>query len=183
MDERRQQRPARPFTPERAWQYLLFLLSRRAYTVGELRQRLSRRGLPEADAEPLLRRLVELALVDDSAYTEQYVHARKASRGRLVLRRELRRKGVDEELVEQELSALTPHQQAQAATELLQRNAWRYRPTDEPPPTSESDESAYQRRQKRYQARSKAFAFLARRGFGAEAAGRAVDEVGWFGDD
>lgn len=180
--DRRQRKP-RPFTPERAWEYLLFILSRRAYTVGELRERLLRRGLPEADAEPLLARLAELALVDDNAYSEQYVHARKATRGRLVLRRELRRKGVDEQLVEQQLSDLTPDQQAAAATALLLRNAWRYMPAQEDEALVESDADAYQRRQKRYQARSKAFAFLARRGFGADAAARAVEEVGWFGDD
>src|SRR5690606_33157442 len=59
-----EERKPKPFTPERAWNYLLWLLARRSYTVSELRQRLERRGLPEADAEPLLERLVELRLVD-----------------------------------------------------------------------------------------------------------------------
>jgi regulatory protein len=184
-------RPRKPFTAERAWEYLLFILARRSYTVAELRQRLARRGLPEDEGEPLLARLVELRLVDDALYAEQYVHSRQAARGRSALMRELRRKGVDEELVEQELADLTPEQQAEAATELLERNAWRYRPGEEAEASSDetssdeasSDEEAYQRRERLYKARAKAFAFLARRGFGADAAAAAVERVGWFDDD
>ncbi|NLG08384.1 MAG: regulatory protein RecX [Deinococcales bacterium] len=179
----REARPRKPFTAERAWEYLLFILARRSYTVAELRQRLERRGLPAEEGEPLLERLVELRLVDDALYAEQYVHARQAARGRSALRRELRRKGVDEELVEQELADLTPEQQTEAATELLERNAWRYRPTAEAEAESASDEEAYQRRERLYKARAKAFAFLARRGFGADAAAAAVERVGWFDDD
>ena len=59
-DRGRRERKPKPFTPERAWNYLLFLLSRRAYTVAELRERLLRRGLPDGEAEPLLTRLQEL---------------------------------------------------------------------------------------------------------------------------
>ncbi len=176
------QRPRKPFTPERAWEYLLFILARRMYTVAELRQRLARRGLPEADAEPLLARLVELRLVDDALYAEQYVHSRRTGRGRIALRQELNRKGVDEELVEQELEQLTPEQQADAATDLLRRNAWRYRPSDDDADAN-GDEEAYERRQRLYKARSKAFAFLARRGFGADAAAAALESVGWFDAD
>lgn len=193
------ERKPKPFTPERAWNYLLWLLARRSYTVSELRQRLERRGLPEADAEPLLARLVELRLVDDALYAEQYVNSRQAARGRSALRRELQRKGVAEELVEKELEELTPDQQADAATELLERNAWRYRPGgragadgrdaegrddgDEMDGDVVTEEDAYARRERLYRARSKAFAFLARRGFGADAAATALERVGWFDAD
>ncbi|MFA7460250.1 MAG: regulatory protein RecX, partial [Trueperaceae bacterium] len=84
----------KPLTKERAWNYLLYILARRSYTVAELREKLLRRGLPAAEAEPLLQRLHELRLVDDSTFAEQYVSSRKRARGRLVLRRELQRKGV-----------------------------------------------------------------------------------------
>lgn len=181
---RRGPRSSKPFTPERAWNYLLFILARRQYTVAELRERLLRRGLPAEEAEPLLERLAELKLVDDAMYAEQYVSSRKGSRGRLVLRRELNRRGVSEDLVEHELSELSPEQQAEAATTLLTKNAWRY----QPPAAAEqggveTDEEAHERWNELRKARAKAFAFLARRGFTAEAAGQALERVGWFDDD
>ncbi len=186
----RERRQPRPFTPERAWNYLLFILSRRSYTVAELRERLERRGLASSDAEPLLTRLVELALVDDATYVEQYVNSRREARGRLALRRELKRKGVATELVERELEGLSAAQQAEAATALLERQAWRYRPADHDGTDEASDASGplddrqeYELRERRYRARTKAFAFLARRGFGVDAATAALERVGWFEDE
>ncbi|MFA7461131.1 MAG: regulatory protein RecX, partial [Trueperaceae bacterium] len=131
-----------------------------------------------------LQRLHELRLVDDSTFAEQYVSSRKRARGRLVLRRELQRKGVAEELVERELEALSPEQQARAATELLQKNAWRYRPqSDQTQAGQEASEAAsHARREQLLKARSKAFAFLARRGYTAEAAQQALQRTGWFED-
>ncbi len=178
------QREPKPFTSKRAWDYLLFLLARRSYTVAELRERLLRRGLPEDEADPLLQRLAELRLVDDALYAEQYVSSRKAARGRLVLRRELRRKGVSEDLVNHELGALSPAQQAEAATALLLKNAWRYEPSGDGPVDAgaASDEEEYGRVQALRKARAKAFGFLARRGFSADAAVVALERVGWFDD-
>lgn len=170
----------KPLTPERAWEYLLWLLSRRAYTVAELRQRLLRRGLLEEEAEPLLVRLEELQLVDDALYTEQYVRSRKGERGKLALRRELRRKGVHEELIAGELDALEPPQQLLAAAELLRKHAWRYQPKL---PGEESILADHEVRTELLKARAKAFAFLARRGFSAGIAASALEEVGWFGDE
>lgn len=180
-ERRRRRREPRPLTAERAWEYLLFLLSRRQYTVAELRDRLTRRGLPAEEAEPLLERLAELRLVDDALYAEQYVSSRQSSRGRLSLRRELRQKGVDEALVERELGPLSGAHQTAAATALLEKNAWRYRPTSaDATGGAVTDEAEYERSQRLRKARAKAFAFLARRGFPAEAAATALDEVGWF---
>lgn len=183
-----ERRKPRPFTPERAWEYLLFLLSRRAYTVAELRERLARRGLDEAEGERLLARLEELELVNDEAYAERYVSSRRASRGPLALRRELRRKGVAEELVDRELAPLGLEEQVEAAAQLLERNAWRYAPAREERPDEEdavvlSDEEERARFDRRMKERAKAFAFLARRGFHADAASAAIERVGWFSDE
>ncbi|MEJ2287803.1 MAG: regulatory protein RecX [Deinococcales bacterium] len=117
-----------PLDPERAWTYLLDLLTRRDYTEAELRARLRRRGIEDDAADTLLSRLRELGLADDARFTEQYVASRRRSRGRLALRTELRRKGVDAALVERELGPLSEEQQITAAAALLQRFAWRYRP-------------------------------------------------------
>lgn len=196
---------SKPFDSKRAWEYLLFILARRQYTVAQLKERLIKRGLPAEEAEPLLQRLLELRLVNDELYAEQYVHSRKSSRGRLSLRRELSQKGVDEELVQQQLSELSPAQQADAATALLLRNAWRYQPpggdddagkggspvalpyagaASRPgaKSTITTEETEFLARELRYKARTKAFAFLARRGFAADAAAAAIERTGWFDD-
>lgn len=184
-----------PFDRERTWNYLLFILARRMYTVDELRTKLRRRGVPAADGEGLLERLAELRLVDDPTYAEQYVRSRMASRGKFALRRELRRKGVATELIEQELGGLDEAQQREAAVDLLRRNVWRYRPrppehgADQPEPDDgalewvEDEQGPALSRLEAAKARAKAFAFLARRGFGAGAAKAAMDEVGWFEED
>ncbi len=168
----------RPPTRERAWEYLLNLLTRQDYTEAELRRKLARRGVEEAMAEELLARLVELRLVDDASYAERFVASRRLSHGRLALRRELSRRGVEEEVAEPHLGGLDPGQQAAAATALLRKNAWRYRPEEPAADAGEEDEHARFARLKRAEARARAF--LARRGFDPDAVQTAVEAVGWF---
>lgn len=186
-DERRRRRAPKPLTKERAWNYLLWLLGRRSYTVAELRERLQRRGLDLADAEPLLERLKELSLVNDELYAESYVRSRKASRGKFAIRRELRRKGITDALIEGELEGLTESQQLRAAARLLERNAWRYAPSEASRQAERAavttDDEGFLRRQELLRARARAFAFLARRGFSAAAASGALEEVGWFEEE
>jgi len=168
----------RPPTRERAWEYLLNLLTRQDYTVAELRSKLARRGVGGDTAEELLARLVELGLVDDEAYAERYVSSRSQSHGRIALRRELVRRGVDEEVVEPHLDTLDPEQQASAATALLRKNAWRYRPEEPDAEAGAEDDHARFARLKRAEARARAF--LARRGFDPDAVQAAIEAVGWF---
>lgn len=203
----------KPLDPARAWDYLLRLLAQRAYTVAELDAKLRRRGIGATDADALLQRLHELHLVDDAAYAERYVASRRETRGRIAFRRELQRKGVDEALVERELRDLDGDDQVRAAEALLRRNAWRYAPDTGAASTpagtrgtqgtqgedaerlheskarhgetapADDFQSEHQRRLALAKARSKALAFLARRGFPAEAAMRALERVGWFDDE
>ncbi len=178
-------RAPRPLeTREQAWDYLLLLLSRQSYTLSELRRKLERRGAGEL-ADELLDRLIELRLADDAVYSEQYVASRKSARGRLALAQELRRRGIDAELVTAKVGELQPAQQVAAAVGLLEKNAWRYRPRldDE---GSEGDRGAATERsvsEALHRAKAKAFAFLARRGFDAAAASQALAAVGWFSLD
>lgn len=187
-----------PLDRERAWTYLLDLLTRRDYTEAELRDRLRRRGVGDDDADGLLARLRDLGLADDARFAEQYVASRRGSRGRLALRAELRRKGVEASLVERELDPLSEAQQLAAATALLQRNAWRYRPGSSAPraaggkalppsgsadlaPEDEGDPgSEAEARRRALKERARAFAFLARRGFTADVATAAIQELGWW---
>jgi len=171
----------RPLDPERAWEYLLRLLSQRAYTAFELETKLARRGIRGAEAGALLRRLEELRLIDDASYAEHYVASRRAGRGRLALRQELRRKGVAAPVVERELRDLGHDDQVAAAVDLLRRNAWRYRPAS--PSAQDADVPEAEAWAIRAKARGKAMAFLARRGFAADAATEAIERLAWFADD
>lgn len=170
---RRGRRPPQPLTRDTAWNYLLDLLSRRMYTTAELARKLQRRGLDPDLGAALVDRLTELGLVDDATYADLYVSTRSATKGRLGLRQELRQKGVAPEITEARLAELTPDDQLAAATALLRKNAWRYRPGE--PDTTD--------RLVALKARAKAFAFLARRGFSVDASQGALEAVGWFGGE
>lgn len=164
-----------PLDRDRAWEYLLDLLSRQAYTVSQLAQKLGRRGVEEETGQELLVRLQELGLVDDDAYAERFVAGRAATHGRFALRRDLLRRGVDEEVLTPHVESLGPKQQESAAAALLRKNEWRYRPGE--PPAGDDD---YERSLWFRKAEAKARAFLGRRGFDADAVSAAIAEVGWF---
>jgi regulatory protein len=77
------------------WQSLLAALARRAFSVEELRRRLTRKGHhPDVVAEAVLRARRE-RLLDDAVFAEQYVVSRAArGRGPARLRRDLQALGV-----------------------------------------------------------------------------------------
>ena len=189
--------PRPPLERDAAWSYLLDLLARRDYTEAELRSRLARRGVADDVAEALLGRLRELGLADDDRFAERYVATRRRARGRLALRGELRRKGVDPALIEREVGGLSSQQQVESAVALLRRFAWRYRPgsasrragTRPGAAPSGGGESASGRpavadeaeaRRAALKERARAFAFLARRGFTADVANDAIAALGWW---
>ena len=153
-------RPPAPLPPERAWDYALLLLGRRAYTAHEMRARLRRRALAEDEVERVVGRLEELRLIDDHAFARVYVASRAAAHGDLALRHALRRKGVAEAIVDDVLVDRSEHDQLAAAEALLRKHAWRFAS----PKTAEAG-------------RARAFALLARRGFAPDAAREAVDAV------
>jgi len=77
------------------WQSLLVALARRAFSVEELRRRLTRKGHhPEVVARAIARAQAE-RLLNDAAFAEQYVSSRVArGRGPARLRRDLKALGV-----------------------------------------------------------------------------------------
>lgn len=161
---------------QRSWDYLLNVLSRRAYTVAELRTKLARRQVDSELADELIARLIELRLVDDAIYAEQYVDARKVSRGRSALRSELRRKGVADEIVDSRVAGLGDQQQLSAAIGLLRKQAWRYRPKE----GDHEYDHGHETLQRVRKAEARAKSFLARRGFSPDVVIAAVEQVGWF---
>lgn len=203
-------RPPRPLEPEAAWGYALDLLARRALTATEVHQRLRRRAVPEPEAARIVARLRELELLDDAAYAAGYVRGRAQVHGRAVLRRDLRRKGVDEALVDAALAGgddgpvLDDAHQAAAATALLRKHVWRYAGRAGSAPAKDGDgatapawapggdrdpdipsrgdaRAVRDAARDALRRRARAAAFLARRGFAPDAVREAVALV--LGDD
>jgi regulatory protein len=93
---------------KRALDAALRLLASRPHSEREVRERLARRGLPHDIIQPTLERLKELGYVDDAAFARFWVEARSGAnpRGRFVVRRELRGKGVADETAADALEEL-----------------------------------------------------------------------------
>ena len=147
---------------ERAWSYALTLLTRRAHTEAEIRERLTGKSASPEVTDEVLVRLKRYGLVDDEAFAEAFVRSHSPRKGSLALRRDMRRKGVPEEVVERSIESLDEGSQLESARKLLERNAWRFRGADS-------------RRN-----RSRAFAFLARRGFPVPLVMEALERCAWL---
>jgi regulatory protein len=80
----------------------LRLIKFRPRTESELRQRLSRKGIPEEEIQNLLREFRQKGLVDDAQFARLFVTQRVLSKpvGRRMLMTQLRSKGVAAELAE-----------------------------------------------------------------------------------
>lgn len=135
-----------PYPFKRAWNYVLWLLGRQAYTGAQLEKKLEQKGATPETIRQVLEKLTELNLIDDALYAESYIRSRGRNKGTLKLRQELFHKGVAEALVEQALGQLGEAAQVEAALALLEKNLWRWK--GEP--------------RERY---AKAYAYLARRGY------------------
>ena len=143
---------------ERAWNYVLWLLGRQAYTTGQLKDKLTRKGATEETVTRVLGKLLELKLVDDALYAETFVRSRSRNKGAIRLRQELFRKGVAEPLVDKAVGNLDEGVQLDAAVTLAQKNRWRWK--GEP--------------REQY---AKAYAFLARRGFPVDVVRGALEQA------
>lgn len=143
---------------ERAWNYTLWLLGRQAYTTGQLRDKLRRKGAVDETITRVLDKLADLKLVDDALYAETFVRSRSRTKGTLRLRQELFQKGVAEPLVDKAVGTVGEGAQLESAAALAEKNRWRWR--GEP--------------REQY---SKAYAFLARRGFPGDVVRGALEQL------
>jgi len=92
-------------------------------TRGQLATVLRRRGIADDVAVTVLDRLVEVQLVDDSAFAENYVRTRHASSGKAgrALAAELRQRGVDDATVSEALGSIDPDAELATARALIAR--------------------------------------------------------------
>ena len=106
-----------------ARQICLSQLEHAPRTRAELAAVLARRGVPDEVAEQVLGRLTEVGMIDDALFAEMWVSSRHRGRGLAgrALSQELRRKGVDEELVRDAVDTLDPEQELRTAHELVAR--------------------------------------------------------------
>jgi regulatory protein len=102
---------------------LLDQLTGRARSRHELADKLRQRRVPDDVATRLLDRFTEVGLVDDAAFARQWVESRQASRGlaRRALADELRRKGVDTEVVREAVDGVDPADEEAAARALVRK--------------------------------------------------------------
>lgn len=101
---------------------LLRRLTMAPRTEAELREDLRTRGVPHEAAERVLARFVDVGLINDAEYARMWTQSRHRAKGdaRTVIRQQLRRKGVDDDLIEsalEEVSQEAEHDRARALVE------------------------------------------------------------------
>jgi len=112
-----------PDPTEQAREICLRLLAVRPRTRSELAAALRRRRISEDVAASVLDRYDEVGMIDDAAFARAWVSSRHHGRGlaRRALAGELRRKGVESELVHAALDEVDEDTEAATARELVDR--------------------------------------------------------------
>lgn len=127
------EKPAEPKREEQARDVCLRLLTVRARTRAELEAQLTKRGYPEDVSARVLDRLVEVGLLDDAAFAEEWVRSRRTNsgKGKRALAAELRIKGVDAELIASTLDSVDAGEWRVQAEQLVANKLRRERLDDE----------------------------------------------------
>lgn len=109
-----------PDPEEVARTIVLDQLTGQARSRADLERVLARRGVPEEVAGRVLDRMTEVGLVDDEKFAHAWVESRQRRRhlSRTAVRQELRRKGIDGELVDQAVAEVGADDEHAAAREL-----------------------------------------------------------------
>src|SRR5690242_9297195 len=94
--------PGKPAPPKTPFETAVAMLSRRPYSVAELRRALERKFPDSADLPQVLVRLRQLGYLDDAKFAEAYASslARVRNYGRHRVRRELKSKLVDYRVID-----------------------------------------------------------------------------------
>ncbi len=97
-------------------------LAERPRSRSDLEQALAKRRVPAEVATEVLDRFEEAGLVDDAAFARSWIDGRRRGKGLAsrALALELRRKGVDDEVVREALDEIDPDDERQAAHRLVQ---------------------------------------------------------------
>jgi len=136
----------------------LRMLSRRGLSEGEIRERLARRGFPQAEGSATIRRLQELGLVDDPKLCVQLIRSYRETRcyGSAKIAWTLRARHFPPALVEETLRRFSSGEEELAVASAALRKRFR---AGLPPGR---------------QGAAKAYRFLAGRGFSPETCRKAI---------
>lgn len=98
-------------------------LSEQARSRSELAQALAKRNVPDEVAAQVLDRFEELGLIDDEAFAQSWVDSRQRTRGLAgrALAQELRRKGIDDEVVREAVDGIDPDSERETARRLVRK--------------------------------------------------------------
>jgi regulatory protein len=140
---------------QEAFERALEALSRRERTSAELATWLAERGLERGEIDEAVGRLIETGAIDDERFAAEFAADKRELRGwgPERIREALRGRGLDSALIEAAVGGEGHSEQLERATELLERRS--------EPLVDE-------------RARSRAVAYLARRGYDSEIAHDAV---------
>lgn len=148
---------------EKIIRYAFNLVSKKRYTEFEMRKKLTqyskkRDGIDDGDIEVSIKRLIELKYLDDKQFVVDYAsdRAKFKPRGINLIKRELRMKGVDKELIDNGMSEVAIDEKSVAIAALSSKMK-RWQSHDYP------------------KQRLKAYQFLYSRGFNRDAIYRAVE--------
>ena len=101
---------------------LLYQLNRSIKSKRQLADILVKREIPDEIALPLLDRFEEAGLINDNTFAEAVVSSRTKTRGlsRTAIQRELRQKGVAEEIVQEATAELDSESDLERATQITE---------------------------------------------------------------
>lgn len=125
---------------ELAFSYCLRRLTAAARSEHDLRTKLLERGYEDGVIDAVLVRLRRAGYVDDAAFAQAWVRTRSVTKSLTapVLRQELRRKGIADELIDDAVAGVCAEAEDDRARELLRRKA----PTRIPEDRAERDRIA-----------------------------------------
>jgi regulatory protein len=124
------ERKPRPLDAEALWSYALKVLTGRAHSIGELREKLRRRAERAADIDDVLARLKDIGYLDDRRYAEGFATARLSNEkfGRTRVIQDLRQRRVAPALAETTVQKVYQDVDEQALIEDWIRRKYRMAP-------------------------------------------------------
>ncbi|MBT4496742.1 MAG: regulatory protein RecX [Gemmatimonadetes bacterium] len=137
-------------------------LSVRSRSIREMRDKLRDKEFGDELIDQVVADLERLHLLDDRAFARGWIESRMRNRpsGTFRLARELHQKGIDKEIVDELLEEFGDElDSAETAAGLLRRQGWRYTGLEE------------------MKAKRRMLGFLARRGYDADTARKAIETV------
>ena len=119
----------------KAKSYVYRILARRMYTVKEIRNKLVERGYIGEIIEDVITTLERHGYLNDRVFAEEWILSRMRSkpRGKIALRQELARKGIDKAIIENALSQAfneSDEKEKEMALDLARRKIESYRGDD-----------------------------------------------------